>query len=64
MYRVYKVTEREEGKLVHAWWDGDCYIYDIFESQEEYDEEMARIKKIDDEWRREKEAYLRSLTNK
>lgn len=53
MYRVYKLTEKEQGKITRMRWDGDSYYYDVFDSQEECDEEEKRLAKIDEEYRRE-----------
>ena len=61
MYRVYKLTEKEQGKITRMHWDRDSYYYDVFDSQEECDEEEKRLAKIDEEYRREMENYLKSL---
>lgn len=61
MYRVYELTEKEQGKITRIRWDGDTYYYDVFDSQEECDEEGKRLAKIDEEYRREMENYLKSL---
>lgn len=58
MYRTYELTEKEEGKITRRRWDGDTAYYDIFESQEECDKEQERLDKIDEEYRKKKEAYL------
>lgn len=61
MYRVYKLTDREKGKITKLRWDGDTHYYDVFNSQEECDEEEKRLAKIEEDYRRQKEAYLKSL---
>ena len=60
MYRVYNLTDKETGKITRLRWDGDTHYYDVFESQDECDKEEARLKKIDEEYKKQKEAYLRS----
>ena len=60
MYRVYNLSEKEEGKITKMRWDGDTYYYDVFESQEELEEEEKRLAKIDEEYRKAKENYLKS----
>lgn len=61
MYRVWEITdkEREEGKYIISHWDGDTTSYTICESKEEYEEEKARLQKIEDEYKREMDAYYR-----
>ena len=61
MYRVYKLTEREEGKITVYRWDGDIGFYDVFESIEEQEAEQARLRRIEEEWRREHAEYFASL---
>ena len=61
MYRVYELTGREKGKITRLRWDGDTHYYDVFESQEECNEEEKRLAKIEEDYRRQKEAYLKSL---
>lgn len=61
MYRVYELTGEEKDKITRLRWDGDTYYYDVFDSQEECDTEENRLEKIDEEYRRQKEAYLKSL---
>jgi len=60
MYRVYDLTDKEMDKITRLRWDGDTHYYDVFDSQEECDEEEARLKKIDEEYQKQKENYLRS----
>ena len=43
-------------------WDGDAHYYDVFESQEECDEEEKRLAKIEEEYRKQKENYLKHIT--
>ena len=64
MYRVYELTEEEQNKIIRLRWDGDTHYYDVFDSQEECDEEEKRLARIDEEYRRQKENYLRSLRGK
>lgn len=61
MYRVYELTDREKDKITKLRWDGDTHYYDIFESQEECDEEEKRLARIEEDYRKKKEAYLKSL---
>lgn len=61
MYRVYELTEKENGKITRFRWDGDTHYYDVFESQEECDEEQKRLDKIDAEYRKSKADYLKNL---
>lgn len=61
MYRVYKLTDKEKNKITKLRWDGDTHYYDVFDSQEECDEEEKRLAKIDEECRRKKENYLKTL---
>lgn len=61
MYRVYELTEKEQDKITRIHWDGDTHYYDVFESQEEYDEEEKRLAKIDEEYKNQREDYLKSL---
>ena len=61
MYRTYKLTEEERNKITRLRWDGDTHYYDVFESQEECDEEEKRLAKIDEEYRKQKENYLKSM---
>lgn len=62
MYRVYKLTDKERDKITKMRWDGDTHYYDVFESQEECDEEEKRLVKIDEEYRKAKENYLKTLS--
>lgn len=62
MYRVYKLTDKEKDKITRLRWDGDTYYYDVFESQAECDVEEKRLAKIDEEYRRQKEHYLKHCT--
>lgn len=61
MYRVYQLTEKEQGKITRQRWDGDTYYYDVFDSQKECDAEEKRLAKIDEDYRKQKENYLRTL---
>lgn len=61
MYRTYELTEEEKNKITRMRWDGDTHYYDVFESQEECDEEEKRLVKIDEEYRKQKENYLKSM---
>lgn len=60
MYRTYHLTDKEKDKITRQYWDGDTYCYDVFESQEECDEEQRRLDKIDEDYKRQMENYLRS----
>lgn len=62
MYRVYKLTDKERDKITKMRWDGDTHYYDVFENQEECDEEEKRLVKIDEEYRKAKENYLKTLS--
>lgn len=59
MYRVYELTDKEKNKITKLRWDGDTHYYDVFESQEECDKEMERLAKIDEDYRKQKENYLK-----
>ena len=61
MYRTYELTEKEKNKITRMRWDGDTHYYDVFESQKECDEEEKRLAKIDEEYRKQKENYLKSM---
>ena len=61
MYRTYKLTEEERNKITRLRWDGDTHYYDVFESQEECDEEEKCLAKIEEEYRKQKENYLKSM---
>lgn len=61
MYRTYQLTEKEKGKITRQRWDGDTYYYDVFETQEECDKEEERLQKIEEEWKWQRENYLKSL---
>lgn len=61
MYRTYSLSADEVGKIKVLRYDGDTYYYDVFDSQEEYDEEAARRKCIDEECRVQLENYLKKL---
>ena len=61
MYRTYKLTEEERNKITRLRWDGDTHYYDVFESQEECDEEEKRLAKIDEDYIKQKEHYLKSM---
>lgn len=60
MYRVYELTDKEKNKIIKLRWDGDTHYYDVFDSQEECDKEKERLAKIDEEYRKLKENYLKS----
>lgn len=51
----------KKGKITKLRWDGDIHYYDVFESQEECDEEEKWLAKIEEEYRRQEAAYLKSL---
>lgn len=61
MYRVYELTEKEQNKITRFRWDGDTHYYDVFDSQEECDAEEKRLARIEEEYKRQKEDYLKSL---
>ena len=61
MYRVYELTDKERDKITRLRWDGDTYYYDVFESQDECDKEEKRLAKIDEEYRKAKKNYLKSM---
>lgn len=60
MYRVYELTEKEKTKFTCLRWDGDTHYYDVFDSAEERDAEQRRLDRIDEEYRKAKDAYLAS----
>ena len=61
MYRTYYLTEEEKKKPVISSFDGDCYIYTVFENEEEMKEEKKRLAKIQKEYEEQMKAYLESL---
>ena len=61
MKEKFESTEEEKNKITRMRWDGDTYYYDVFESQEECDEEENRLAKIEEEYRKQKENYLKSM---
>lgn len=61
MYRVYELTNEEKDKITIMRFDGDTHYYDVFETQEECDDEERRLKKIDEEYRIQREHYLKSI---
>lgn len=60
MYRVYQLADKEKDKITRMRWDGDTHYYDVFETQEECDAEEQRLAKIEEDYRKKKEAYLKS----
>ena len=58
MYRVYKLTEKEQGKITRLRWDGDTHYYDVFDTQEEANEEQKRLDKIEEEYRKAKDCRI------
>ena len=60
MYRVYQLTDKEKGKITKHRWNGDTHYYDVFDNQEECDAEEQRLAKIEEDYRKAKEAYLNS----
>ena len=61
MYIVYELTDKERDKITRLRWDGDTHYYDVFESQDECDAEEKRLARIDEEYKIQKENYLKSL---
>ena len=61
MYRIYELTDEEKDKITRLRWDGDTHYYDVFESQEECDKKEKRLVKIEEEYRKQKENYLKSM---
>ena len=61
MYRVYTLTDKEQGKITRLRWDGDTHYYDVFDSQEECDAEEQRLIKIEEEYRKQMDNYMKSL---
>ena len=62
MYRTYRLTEAEAGKLTRLHYDGDTYYYDVFETQEECNREENRLANIQKEYEQKRDAYLRSIS--
>ena len=56
MYRVYTLTEKEQGKITKMRWDGDTHYYDVFDSQAECDAEEQRLAKNEEDYRKKIEA--------
>ena len=50
MYRTYEITEKEAGKKITSFWDGDTYIYTVYENDEEYKAEQERHERIQREY--------------
>lgn len=61
MYRVWELSEKEKGKIVRLREGIDCCYYDVFETQEECDKEQKRLDKIEELYKKAKEAYRQSL---
>lgn len=61
MYRVYELTDNEKDKITKLRWDGDTHYYDVFESEDECDKEEKRLAKIEEDYQKAKETYLKSL---
>lgn len=57
MYRTYEEPGKDEEYVIQLW-DGDCFSYSVFETKEEYDAEMERLRKIDEEYKAKKKEYL------
>ena len=64
MYRVYELTDKEQDNIIKQRWEGDTYYYDVFESQEECDAEKERLAKIEEDYRKQKEEYEKTLKRK
>lgn len=58
MYRVWKLGEAEKRKIVRQRYDGECYYYDVYESQEECDREQTRLDRIEREYKENMKNYL------
>lgn len=61
MYRTYNLEGNEDMNLVTQYWTGDCYAYSVFENKEEIDIEKKRIRKIEDDYKKQKEDYYNYL---
>ena len=61
MYRTYQLTEKEKDKFVKSMWDGDTISYSVFDTKEEYEAEMERLRKIEEEAKQRKEEYYKSI---
>lgn len=61
MYRVYELTEEEQGKIYRRRWDGDTYYWDVYESPEELEEDSERLRRIAEEAEKRKAEYLEYL---
>lgn len=58
MYRTYKLKGDE--KYVISMDCGDCMAWTACDNKQEYDEEKARLDRIDEEYRKAKEALIGS----
>ena len=58
MYNTY-VQPPEGVPFVLSLYDGDTYIYTVCETEDEYNREVVRRKKIDAEYNEKMAAYLR-----
>lgn len=61
MYRTYRLEGNE--KFVIGGYDGDCTYYTVCENEQEYEEEKARLAKIDEEYKLAKQNYLANCTD-
>ena len=59
-YETYTV-DTADGYITCLRWDGDTHYYDVFDSAEDRDAEQQRLDRIDEEYRKAKNAYLDSL---
>lgn len=59
MYNSY--TKPKDNQIYISLWDGDCWIYTVFDTEEEKQEEVNRRKKIDEEAKEKHRAYLEYL---
>lgn len=64
MIRKYHLTEADKASgLVTSMFDGDCVTYTVYESKEEMEAEKMRLARLDDECKREKQAYADYLNS-
>lgn len=59
MYCTYESPVGEPYVISH--WDGDCYSYTVCETKEEYEAEEKRLDEIEEDYNRQKDAYMEAL---
>ncbi len=60
MHRTYELTESDMNKPYICTFDGDTFIYTVYESETEKQKDAARREKIENEYKRSKAALKES----